>query len=195
MLRAAIPLLLVAALAGCGDDDNDIGEPEDVQAFTLRVQLLTTDNAVTVWGQADNLADAHAAAEAAANIVVGSGGPDFGDRDGNGVAEGTDESEFGILPGLDGTPPGLAALVDNECVEADVLGGSWDDPAARWAQLETVVDGWSEENNTIPELTSNPMRIVAWANLALATDSLDEAVEFGNRARTNVNLSLNAIDC
>jgi hypothetical protein len=194
MLRAAIPLALVLALAGCGDD-TDTGDPEDVSAFTLRVQLLTADNAVTVWGRAENLAVAHAAAEGAANLVVGSGGPGYGDRNGDGTVEAEAESEFGILPGLDGTPPALAALVENECVEDDVLGGSWDDPAARWAELETAVDAWSAENNTIPDLASNPMRIVAWAMLALSTDSLDEAREFGNRAKTNVSLSLGAIDC
>jgi hypothetical protein len=192
MSRVVIALLLVVAAVGCGDD-SDPGETEDVAAFTLRVQLLTADNAVTVWGRADSLAEAHAAAEAAANIMVGSGGPDYGDRDGNGNVDG--ESEFGVLPGLDGTPPALAALVDNECIEADVLGGSWEDPAGRWAELETAIDAWGPDNNTIPDVASNPMRIVGWATLAQATDSLDEARDFGTRAKTNIALSLAAIDC
>ena len=194
MRRTAALLLLAVALVGCGDD-TDTGEPEDVQAFTLRVQLLTADNAVTVWERAGDLAEAHAAAEGAANLVVGSGGPGYGDRDGNGTVNAEAESEFGILPGLDGEPPAIAALVENECVEADVLGGSWDDPAARWAELQAAVDAWSPDNNTILDLSSNPMRIVAWAQLALSSDSLDEVREFGSRAKTNISLSLAAIDC
>ena len=153
MVRIALPLLLVVALAGCGDDD-DVGDPEEVSAFTLREQLLTTDDAVTVWARADNLAEAHAAAEAAANLVVGSGGPSFGDRDGNGTVEGEEEAEFGILPGLDGTPPALAALVDNECIAADVLGGSWVDPQARWAELPAAVEAWKSAGSTAKRLPS-----------------------------------------
>lgn len=192
MSRLVVALLLVVVAAGCGDDSAP-GESEDVAAFTLRVQLLTADNAVTVWGRATSIEEAHAAAEAAANLIVGSGGPDYGDRDGNGNVDG--ETDFGVLPGLDGTPAALAALVDNECIEADVLGGSWDDPAARWAELDAAIAAWGPDNNTIPDVASNPMRIVGWATLAQATDSLEEAREFGTRAKTNITLSIAAIDC
>jgi len=81
------------------------------------------------------------AAETAANLVVGPAGPGYGDRDGDGTVNG--ESDDGVLPGLDGTPAGLASpLAANECVERDVLGGSWDDPGDRWDTMLTAIDDW-----------------------------------------------------
>jgi hypothetical protein len=193
MLRIVPPLLLIVTLAACGDD-NDVGEPGDIAAFTLRERIVTVDDAVVVWEEADTIAEAHAAAEAAANLVVGSGGPGYGDRDGNGNVDG--DTEFGVLPGLDGTPTGLAsALSDNECVVADVLGGSWDDPGERWAIMQSTIDAWTPDNNTIPSLASQPMRIVGWASLTLATDSLDEANGFAGLAQAHIDASLAAIDC
>lgn len=193
ILLATVPLLFVASLAGCGDDDAE--ESSDVAAFSLEERLLRIEIPVTLWGRAEDLAETHAAAEAAANLVVGSEGAGYGDRDGDGVVEDEDVDEFGVLPGLDGTPPGLAELVDNDCVEADVLGGSWDDPAARWAELDAAVEAWSPENDTISALASHPMQIVAWATLAISTDAVDEAHDFGELAATNLETSLEAVDC
>jgi hypothetical protein len=193
MFRTVAPLLLIVGLAACGDDSS-IGEAEDVAAFTLRERLVTIDDAVVVWERADSLAEAQAAAEAAANLVVGPNGPDYGDRDGNGNIDG--DNEFGVLAGLDGSPVGLAdGLADNECVMADVLGGAWDDPAGRWDTMLAVIDAWTPANNTMPTLPSHPMRIVGWASLTLATDSLDEAHEYAGHAQLHVNVSLDAIDC
>lgn len=193
MLRAAVPLLLVAALVGCGDDDT--GESADLATFTLKERLFRAEIPVTVWGRAEDLAEAHASAEATANLMTGSEGWEYGDRDGNGVIDDENVGEFGVLPGLDGTPPGLADAVDNECVEADVLGGSWDDPAARWAELDAALETWTPENDTITALASQPMRVVGWATLAISTDVVDEARAFGDLAADEIDASIDAADC
>ena len=193
MFKIVAPLVLIAALVACGDD-GDVVESGDIAEFTYREMVVKIDDAVTVWENADTLAEAGTAAEAAANLVVGSGGPGYGDRNGNGNVDG--ETEFGILPGLDGSPVGLAsALADNECIVADVLGGAWDDPSERWSAMQTTIDAWTTDNNTMPSLASHPMRIVGWATLTLATDSLDEALEYGGHAQLHVDESLAAIDC
>jgi hypothetical protein len=161
---------------------------------TYRERLVAIDDAVTAWRGAGSIEEAHAAAEAAANLVVGSGGPSYGDRDGNGVVDG--ETEVGVLPALDGSPTGLAnALYGNRCVVADVLGGTWDDPAGRWNTMLTAIDEWRPDHNTMPSLPSHPMRVVGWATFTLASDSLDEAHEYGGHARLHVNVSLEALDC
>ena len=186
-------LLLTATLAACGADGDDV-ETADVADFTYREMVIKIDDAVRVWETADTLAEAKAAAEAAANMVVGPGGPGYGDRDANGNVDG--DTEFGVLPGLDGSPVGLAnALAANECILADVLGGAWDDPADRWATMQTAIDGWTSDNNTMPGLPSHPMRIVGWATFTFASDSLDEAHEYGGHAQLHVDQSLSALDC
>ena len=193
MVKIIAPLVLTITLLACGDD-GAVADPEDVAAFTYRETVVKIDDAVTVWENAGTLADARAAAEAAVNLVVGSGGPDHGDRDGNGTIDG--DAEFGVLPGLDGTPTGLAnALSDNECVVADVLGGDWSDPTARWDEMQSAIDAWAPDNNTMPGLDSHPMRIVGWATFTMATDSLDEAHEYGGHAQLHVDESLAALDC
>ena len=193
MVKIIIPLVLAIALVACGDDEAAT-EPEDVAAFTYRERIVTIHDAVAMWENADTLTEAQAAAEAAANLVVGSGGPDFGDRDGNGSIDG--DTTFGVLPGLDGTPTGLAnALSDNDCIVADVLGGSWSDPAARWAEMQSAIDAWTPDNNTMPSLDSHPMRVVGWASFTLATDSLEAAHEYAGHAELHVDVSSAALDC
>lgn len=191
--RLLAPLAIVAVvLAGCGG--SDAAPIEDLESFTLRERLLRIDDVTVGWENAATLDAAHRAAEAAANLVVGPGGPDFGDRDADGSVGG--DSDFGVLMGLDGEPVGLAdPLASNECVDADVLGGSWDDPGARWAELDSVIAAWSEDDNTMPQLASHPMRIVGWATLALGTDDLDAAIEYAGHARLHVDVSLDALDC
>ena len=188
--------MMLAALTACGGDgdgDADAVEP-DVAEFTYRERILKIDDAATAWKNADNVEIARSAAESAANLVVGPGGPGYGDRDGDGTIEG--ENDFGVLPGLDGSPVGLAnALTDNVCIEDDVLAGSWDDPAGRWASMQTAIDEWTTANNTMSSLASRPMRIVGWATFTLATDSLDDAHSYGGQAALEVAQSLGALDC
>lgn len=209
--RLVVSVLLLGSLAvGCGSDDspaNTTGDDTgDITAdgtgditghgteAAYREQMAAISEAVKEWAGAGDIATAHSAAEAAANLVVGLNGPGYGDRDGDGTIEG--ETEFGILPGLDGTPAGLAdALADNECIAADVLGGSWDDPAARWAQLDEVVAAWTDANNTMPSLASHAMRVVGWALLTLGTDEIAIADEYGGHAQLHVAVSLDALDC
>jgi len=199
MRALAIPLLVAVgatALASCGGDDDDTagGGGGDAAEITVRESLTTIDDAVGLWSTSQSIEQAHAQAEAAANLVVGPNGPGYGDRDGDGTIEG--ETEFGLLPGVDGTPNGLAvALADNSCVEADVLGGSWDDPAARWDEMEAVIAAWSPSDNTMPQLASHPMRLVGWATLTLASDDLDLAHEYAGHAQLHVDTALDALDC
>ena len=79
------------------------------------------------------------------------------------------------------------------CVIADVLGGSWEDPGARWVEALAVYDAWTPADNTMPQLASHPQRIVGWATLTLATDNLDEAHEYAGHAQIHIDVSVRAI--
>ena len=200
----AAPAVVLAACGGSSTEDSvdtSVGDPvattsttldADVAAFAER--MGTIDDAVAVWRTAPTLAAAKEAAEAAANLVVGPAGPGYGDRDGDGVVGGA--TDAGVLPGVDGTPPGFAIpLAGNACIDADVLGGSWDDPEARWGEMLDAIDAWRPSNNTMPTLTSHPMRVVGWATFTLGTDSLDEAHEYAGHAKLHVDISVRALDC
>lgn len=140
------------------------------------------------------MAEATAAAETAANLVVGPNGPGYGDRDGDGMVGG--DSESGLLPGLDGSPEGIAfTQSSNPCVLRDVLGGSWDQPEARWDEMLIAIDAWEPGNNTMPSLASHPMRIVGWSSFTIGADSLAEAHEYGGHAALHVAISRDALDC
>lgn len=157
-------------------------------------QMETIAGAVATWRNAATLEEAHAAAEMAANLVVGPNGPDYGDRNGDGQISG--ETAFGVLPGLDGTPAGLATqLATNDCIVRDVLGGQWIDPSAEWEAMLTAIDNWRPDNNTMPSLASHPMRIVGWASFTLESESLDEAHEYAGHANLHVNIAVHALDC
>jgi len=163
-----------------------------VAAYAERMVLV--DEAVAAWRVAPTVAAAQEAAEAAANLVVGPNGPGYGDRDGDGVVSGA--TDAGVLPGLDGTPPGLAIpLAGNACIDADVLGGSWGDPEARWGEMLDAIDAWRPGNNTMPTLASHPMRVVGWSTFTLDTDSLEEAHEYAGHATLHVDISVRALDC
>jgi hypothetical protein len=163
-----------------------------VPVFAERMEAI--DAAVAAWRTAPTLSAAQAAAETAANLVVGPNGPGYGDRDGDGVVGGA--SGEGVLPGLDGTTSGLAIpLSENACVEADVLGGRWDDPGGRWGEMMAAIDAWLPGNNTMPTLASHPMRVVGWSTFTLDTDSLDEAHEYAGHAKLHVDISVRALDC
>jgi len=184
-MALALPMLLTA----CSDPPgtNDPGTTE--HALTQRLDEIAA--AVADWRDASTIEEAHAAAEAARNLVVGPDGPGYGDADADGTVGGT--AERGLLPGLT-DEPGIAEDGPlSACVEADVLGGAWDDRATRWATAQAVYDAWTPTNNTMPSLPSHPQRIVGWATLTLATDSLDEAHEYAGHAQLHVDVSRSAV--
>lgn len=187
-------LALVTALSllttACASADA-VGTPGGAD-LDVAARIDAISAAVEGWGDATTLAEAKADAEAALNLVVGPNGPGYGDSDGDGVIQG--ETERGLLPGLMGEEGLAQSEPINECVEADVLGGSWDDPAARWAAAQGVYDAWTPSNNTMPSLPSHPQRIVGWATLTLATGSLDEAHEFAGHAQIHVDVTRDAFD-
>ena len=207
-----IPALLVASVAvilvtgaGCGTGEGSAtasgpaaaSAPADpagsAAATSLEGRLNAVDEAITRWQSATDLATLGAAAEEARNLIVGPAGPGYGDADGDGTVGGA--SDAGLLPGLDGQP-GLATEADGSCVARDVLGGSWSDPAVRWATLDEAIKAWGPSNNTFPALPSHPQRIVGWSTLALDTSNLATALEYGGHARLHIDISMNAVtDC
>ncbi|WP_062466390.1 hypothetical protein [Demequina maris] len=180
-----IPLLAIAACSSSTPSDM----PDDVAA-----QFEQLETAVQEWSDAGTIAEAHAAAEASRNLVMGPGGPLYGDADGDGVIAG--ESELGLLPGDAGEPGLVHDPAVNPCVERDVLGGSWERPQARWAEVIDAIGAWTETNNTFPSLASHPQRVVGWATLTLATDDLDTALEYAGHAQLHVDVTRAAYeDC
>jgi len=164
----------------------------DTASFAERMNAI--DEAVAVWRSAPSVELAQEAAEAAANLIVGPNGPGYGDRNGDGVVAG--EATGGVLPGLDGTPEGLAIpLAANGCIRRDVLGGPWVDPAAEWGAMLAAIEAWRPDNNTMPTLASHPMRVVGWATFTLGSDSLDEAHEYAGHAKLHVDISARALSC
>jgi hypothetical protein len=165
---------------------------EEVASFAER--MAAVDEAVAVWRDTSTIEAAHEAAEAAANLIVGPNGPDYGDRSGDGVVSG--QSAAGLLPGLDGVPAGIAIpLSANRCVARDVLGGTWVDPGAEWGAMLAAIDEWRPDNNTMPTLASHPMRVVGWATFTLGSESLGEAHEYAGHAKLHVDISVRALDC
>ena len=196
MWIAAAAVVLAACGGSSTTDTVDTSAPppppDDSIAYAERMTAI--DEAVAIWRNAATVAAAQAAAEAAANLIVGPTGPDYGDRDGDGVVSG--EAAVGLLPGLEGTPAGLAMpLAPNACISADVLGGSWDDPEAEWRAMQAAIDAWRPDNNTMPTLASHPMRVVGWATFTLDSDSLDDAHEYAGHAKLHVDISIRALDC
>lgn len=201
----------VIVLASCGGTSvpRDAGGPDpspaaqDVAGDTADIRSATVsfserldaiDEAVAIWRSATSLAAAHAAAETALNLVVGPNGPGYGDRDGDGVIAG--DTSAGLLPGLDGTPGGLAIpLSANECVSRDVLGGTWAEPDEEWEGMLSAIDHWRIDNNTMPTLASHPMRVVGWATFTLGSDSLDDAHVYAGHARLHVDITRRALEC
>jgi hypothetical protein len=205
-VRTGALILIVALASGCGGDgDASTGEtaengatPDDsstdVDEAAMRSRLDEIAAQVAVWRTSDDLAEVRSASEAAANLIVGPQGPGYGDRDGDGSVSG--ENDQGLLPGLDGTPPGIAsALADRTCVVRDVLAGTVDDPQTAWAEMDSAIDAWAPNSNTMPSLASHPMRIVGWSTFTLESDSIDEGHEYAGHAQLHVDVSLRALDC
>lgn len=168
----------------------------DIESATMSLaeRMSSIDEAVAAWRKATSIQAAQVAAETAANLIVGPNGPGYGDRNRDRVVSG--DTIIGVLPGLDGTPDGLAtALAANDCVARDVLGGTWANSGAEWGAMLTAIDDWRTDNNTMPSLASHPMRIVGWATFTLRSGSLDEAHEYGGHAKLHVDIALRAIAC
>lgn len=195
-------LLIPLALVACGSPEPATPDPvafgptqrapsgsQQPGTRSLRSRLAALDRAVGRWQAASTLHAAHRSAEEARNLVVGASGPFYGDSNGDGRIAGT--SAIGILPGLKGEA-GLAGPDDNACVVADVLGGSWQQPAKRWSQLQSAISRWSASGNTFPSLPSHAQRVVGWASLTLKSDSLADAHGYAKHARLHVDISVRA---
>lgn len=189
---SAMSVVLVGSCTPAPNPPVPSDNAEDREALASRVEELS--ESVQAWADSETVEDAHRWAETALNLVVGPNGPGYGDRDGDGsIAGGSAE---GVLPGLDGTPAGLASSLDaNPCVERDVLGGDWSDPGDRWATMSAAIEAWAPGNNTMPDLPSHPMRIVGWATFTLATDDLDLAHEYASHSGLHVAVTERALDC
>jgi hypothetical protein len=204
LLRRCVALVLIPVtlvLTACGQGGGEAAPTPSptanstaraADAYLARIDQLQT--AVAVWAKAESLDEAQRAAELAANLVVGPAGPGYGDRNGDSVI--AEVSDAGLLPGLEGTPAGLALpLVGVGCIDRDVLGGDWTDPAAAWQAMATAIAAWSADNNTMPTLRSHPMRIVGWATLTLATESPGVAHEYAGHAQLHVDVARDALTC
>jgi hypothetical protein len=145
---------------------------------------------VEAWRGASNLAEAKRHAEAARNLIVGPSGPGYGDVDADGRVSGA--NAIGLLPAAKGSAA-LAIPAANSCVERDLLGGNWDDPARRWAVLQAKIAAWRPGNNTFPTLPSHAQRIVGWASLTLASSDIEKAREYAGHADIHVDVSRAAL--
>ena len=172
----------------------DVGGPRESTVLrTSNPDDHTPHPSTSIDGTGGHLPAAQRAAEEARNLTVGPSGPSYADANRDGTVDGA--SAIGLLPGLGGEP-GLATATAGPCVERDVLGGSWADPAARWSSLESAIAAWTPSNNTFPALPSHPQRIVGWASLALATAELAAALEYGGHASLHVDVARRAVtDC
>jgi len=121
---------------------------------------------------------------------VGSAGPGYGDADGDGTVSGA--NAIGLLPGMGGEAA-LAVPAANLCVTQDLLGGSWKDPARRWAILQAKIAAWRPGHNTFPTLPSHAQRVVGWATLALRASHAATAREYAAHAKLHVDVSLTAV--
>lgn len=193
---AAVATLLASMLSSCASGSDTIAPPavrasNSASSTPVEQRLAALQAAVDAWREADDLASAKAAAETARNLVTGPDVTGYGDLDRDGRTGGA--SEAGLLPGEQGQP-GLVTSPAPARVERDVLGGSWDDPAARWQEVRTRIAAWSEADNTFPLLASHPQRVVGWASLTLATSRLELAREYAGHAQLHVRVSLEALE-
>ena len=176
-------LMALSACGGSGESDTEGGaqtsqsraDDSAVSVSNALSRFGEIQEAVDDWASAETLADAKAAAERARNLVTGPDTLGAGDLDGDDKAVGL--SPDGLLPGANGTPGLVSDLSGCDAVERDVLGGDWAEPSDRWDVLDAAIMEWRPSNNTFPSLPSHPQRIVGWASLTLASNSLDDAVE------------------
>jgi hypothetical protein len=176
------------ALTACGHSSTPRASQTSEQPALARVSLIQT--ALTSWAHASTLAEAKAGAEAARNLITGPDVSGYGDADGDGHIDGS--TTTGLLPGDKGQA-GLVGTPTTSCIEANVLGGSFSDAAARWADVTTRIAEWTTTNNTFPGLRSQPQRIVGWASLTLATSDLAAAKEYAGHAQMHLDVSRKAL--
>ncbi|WP_062464643.1 hypothetical protein [Demequina soli] len=186
-MRRALVLLVPAMLLAACTPSPASDMPEDIAA-----RLAQVDQAVADWADAATPAEAHAAAEAARNLVLGPDAPFYGDADGDGETLGA--VAVGLLPGRDGQPGLVRDPAVNACVERDVLGGSWERPSERWDQAVAAIEEWRADLNTFPGLSSHPQRLIGWATLALESSDLDTIHEFASHARLHLEVARAAYD-
>ncbi len=192
VVRAGVLAAGALAVAACGDSDGAADKPLDSTAVTAPAPQVTAldqrledlAESVSVWSGASSAADAHTAAESAANLIVGPFGPGYGDRDGDGTTLGTRKS--GLLPGLEGRPRGVAmsarAAGASRCVTDEVLGGDWSNAGQRWQELARAIDGWTTTDDTLADLPSLAQRVVGLATLALGSDDAEVIQRHGSAA-------------
>ncbi len=198
----ALALIVALSIGGCGTNESKakgghsatVSQSASVEtakdrAAELGPRLAAIENAIGRWRRAANLAEAKSAAEEARNLVVGAAGPYYGDADRDNVIRGA--SKRGLLPGLRGEDA-LAQAGDGDCVDRDILGGNWNEPSERWSILDSAIRSWTPSRNTFPTLPSHPQRIVGWASLALSTNSLGAAKEYGGHAQLHIDVSTKA---
>lgn len=200
LCSTALAALLACLLTSCASGSDTIGVPAVAEAddsaspgspdAPIEQRLAALQAAVDGWQQADDLPSAKAAAETARNLITGPDVTGYGDLDGDGRTGGA--SGTGLLPGEQGQP-GLVTSPAPACVERDVLGGSWTDPAARWEEVRTRIAAWRPTDNTFPALPSHPQRVVGWASLTLATPSLELAREYAGHAQLHVRVAREAL--
>ena len=200
--QAMALLIMPFALVACGAPESaqntlslapansGVAPRQRVVSDSLAARLLSLDSAVSRWQRAPDLNSARRAAEEARNVIVGAAGPYYGDGNEDGRISGA--NSVGILPGLRGEA-GLASPDDGPCVVAHVLGGSWQNPAQRWATLETAISRWTSVRNPFPYLPSHIQRVVGWASLALKARDVTEAREYARHARLHVDVALKAV--
>lgn len=188
---AAVTLALAGLVAGCGSSSQPTpsggASSKERSAAVIRAEAI--QSAVRRWASAETLADAKAAAEEARNLVTGPTVAGAGDADHDGRAK---PVRIGLLPGADGSR-GLASSLATGCVQRDVLGGSWSQPAKRWADVGRRIGDWRPANNTFPGLPSHAQRVVGWASLTLRSRQLSDAVEFSGHATGHARIVLAAI--
>lgn len=179
---------LALGASSCGSNGDPAGASRDKPATAAegaeRERMAAVrrsgaiEAAVAQWGRATSLGRAKAAAEEARNLITGPRVQGASDADGDGRVK---RVRAGLLPGEDGSP-GLATPVRGACVSRDVLGGSWERPRERWAELLRLIRDWSPSNNRFPELASHAQRTVGWATLTLGAGSIEEAREYAGHA-------------
>jgi hypothetical protein len=185
------PVPVSSDLAAVGRAEPALAGLQQTSTETLSTRLVALDRAVSRWQAASTLRIAHEAAEEARNLIVGASGPFYGDANGDGQIAGA--SVVGVLPAPKGGAS-LASPSDNACVVADILGGSWREPAKRWSQFQSALSHWNISRNTFPSLPSHAQRVVGWASLTLKSDSPVEAREYATHARLHVDIAIRALN-